>query len=219
MPRRPLYVIGTAGLAREMAQLAMQVHRAEEIWDFRGFIGERDDLVGSDLGIGPVAGTDASLLEGVEHADIVIGIGRPDIRARVATAYRSKGETFAFPNLIHPTASMDRRFVDLGVGNAITAGCILTMDIQIGDFNLFNWQTTVGHDARVGAANVLNPNVNVSGGVSIEDRVLIGTGVQILENRHIGSDAIVGAGAVVNRDVDDATTVVGVPARPLRAPS
>jgi serine acetyltransferase len=97
----------------------------------------------------------------------------------------------------------------------VTAGCIFTCDIRVGDFNLFNLQTTVGHDAQIASGCVINPSVNLSGGVVVGDRVLIGTGAQILENRTIGSGATIGAGAVVTRDVEAGTTVVGVPAKPI----
>jgi acetyltransferase-like isoleucine patch superfamily enzyme len=43
----------------------------------------------------------------------------------------------------------------------------------------------------------------------------IGTGAVILGGLTIGGRAIVGAGAVVTRDVPDGTTVAGNPARPL----
>jgi acetyltransferase-like isoleucine patch superfamily enzyme len=44
----------------------------------------------------------------------------------------------------------------------------------------------------------------------------IGTGVTVLANVTIGEDAIVGAGAVVTRDVSPGTIVAGNPARVLR---
>jgi acetyltransferase-like isoleucine patch superfamily enzyme len=43
--------------------------------------------------------------------------------------------------------------------------------------------------------------------------VYIGAGATILPGVRIGKAAIVGAGAVVTRDVDPATTVVGIPAK------
>ena len=45
----------------------------------------------------------------------------------------------------------------------------------------------------------------------------IGTGVTVLANVTIGEDAIVGAGAVVTRDVPPRTIVAGNPARVLRS--
>jgi acetyltransferase-like isoleucine patch superfamily enzyme len=47
----------------------------------------------------------------------------------------------------------------------------------------------------------------------------IGTGVTVLANVTIGEDAIVGAGAVVTRDVPPRTIVAGNPARVLRTVS
>jgi sugar O-acyltransferase (sialic acid O-acetyltransferase NeuD family) len=198
-----------------MAQLALQVDGATDVWDFQGFIAVGMEEVGRDLGLGPVVGDDAWLLGGDLEADLVVGIGYPMERARALGRYLEHGARFGYPNLIHPTALVERATVALGRGNTITAGCILTTDIRIGDFNLLNWQVTVGHDARIGSFNVVNPSVNISGGVTMGDRILVGVGAQILEQLTVGSNATIGAGAVVTRNVGPGTTVVGIPARPL----
>ena len=52
--------------------------------------------------------------------------------------------------------------------------------------------------------------------VVIGNRVWIGAGATILPGVTIGENAIVAAGAVVSRDVEPDTIVVGVPARVLR---
>jgi sugar O-acyltransferase (sialic acid O-acetyltransferase NeuD family) len=193
-----------------MAQLLDQLGEAGR---FAGFVSESAEEVGRDLGFGAVVGDDGWLLGSAIEADLVVGIGYPFVRARVVEPYLRAANRFDFPNLIHPTAVLDARRVRLGRGNVVTAGCIFTTDVVVGDFNLFNWQTTVGHDTTVGDYCVLNPSVNVSGGVRIGDRVLIGTGAQILEGHSVGEGATVGAGAVVTHDVAPSTTVVGVPAR------
>lgn len=214
--RRPLIILGTSGLAREMAMLVEQINAQTHRWDVLGFISEPGRKVGETLGIAPILGDDDWLLAQGFEADLVVGIGHPRVKERVLARFLELGDRFTYPNLIHPRATLDFRRIELGRGNVITAGCVLTCDITIKDFNLFNLNTTVGHDAQVGSFNVFNPGVNVSGGVRIGDRILIGTGAQILENLTVGSDAVVGAGAVVTKDVPEGETVVGVPAKPLR---
>ena len=44
---------------------------------------------------------------------------------------------------------------------------------------------------------------------------MIGTGAVLLPGVTIGEGAMVGAGAVVTKDVPDYATVVGMPARPV----
>lgn len=51
------------------------------------------------------------------------------------------------------------------------------------------------------------------GGVILEDNVFIGTGAIVLPGVRICKEAVVGAGAVVIRDVATGATVAGVPAK------
>ncbi|HET8567526.1 MAG TPA: acetyltransferase [Candidatus Limnocylindria bacterium] len=213
--RRDLVILGSSGLAREVAMVAEQVNAREHRWRFLGFVGATMEEKGRDLGLGSVLGDDAWFLSQQIEADLVVGIGYPKVRAKVLQRYLEAGARFRYPNLVHPHASLDFRRVELGQGNVVTAGVAMTCDIRIADFNLFNLNVTVGHDDVIGSFNVFNPSVNLSGSLQIGDRVLAGTGSQILENLKIGSDATIGAGAVVRADVEAGTTVVGIPAKPL----
>jgi len=213
--RRNLIILGSSGLAREMAMVAEHVNARSHVWNFLGFISGDITEQGRNLGMGKVLGDDAWLIDGDLQADLVIGVGFPKVKAKILEKYRTLHDRFAFPNLIHPNASLDFRRVELGVGNVITAGTAFTCDIEVADFNLFNLNGTVGHDARIGNFNVFNPSVNISGGVQIGSRVLAGTGCQILENLKIDDDATLGAGCVVVKDVEAGSTMVGIPAKPL----
>ena len=84
-------------------------------------------------------------------------------------------------------------------------------------------------DIVIGAASVVGSEVDVFNGVTlgkrrppdedemptIGDRVVLCTGAKILGNVTIGDDVTVAANAVVLDDVEEGTTVAGVPARPV----
>ncbi|MBL8330484.1 MAG: hypothetical protein JNJ71_16730 [Rubrivivax sp.] len=212
MPRE-LLIIGTSGLAREMAQLARRIDPAGKRWSCIRYVAESADLKGQPLLHGSVDLCDGDLPAWQTAADVVLGIGHP--RARAAVARRLAGHAaLQFPNLVHPRLEIDEGVVSLGRGNVLTQGVVMTCQIAIGDFNLFNWNVTIGHDARIGSFNVINPGSNVSGHVQLGDACLLGTGSQILEGRRIGHRVRIGAGAVVTQDIpDDGGTWVGVPAR------
>ena len=59
-------------------------------------------------------------------------------------------------------------------------------------------------------------NVRTGGGVKIKDDVWIGAGVIILSGVTIGECSVIGAGAVVTKDVEPYTIVAGVPARKIK---
>lgn len=74
----------------------------------------------------------------------------------------------------------------------------------------------IGHDAQIGDDTELAPHAVVGGHVVIGRKVRIGMGA-ILRNRvRIGDGAVVGAGAIVTKDVPPHEVWVGNPARKLR---
>lgn len=52
-----------------------------------------------------------------------------------------------------------------------------------------------------------------TGNIYIGNNVLIGTGVKIMPDVHIGSNCVVAAGAIVTKDVPDNSVVGGIPAK------
>jgi acetyltransferase-like isoleucine patch superfamily enzyme len=56
----------------------------------------------------------------------------------------------------------------------------------------------------------------VSGITSIGHAVELGTGMQIIQGKTVGDYSIVGAGAVVVKDIPAKCTAVGSPAKPIK---
>jgi acetyltransferase-like isoleucine patch superfamily enzyme len=88
--------------------------------------------------------------------------------------------------------------------------------LRIGSNVVLSDCTILGHD---GSAQVLATAYGIPldavGKVDIKDNVFVGWGAIIMPGVTIGPNAVVGAGAVVTKDVLPGTVVVGVPARPI----
>lgn len=209
---RDLLILGAGGLAREVAQLARQIDPHRDRWSAIHFVSHDAKELGFDLHYGSVRYLDSDLKSVQSPVDVVVGIGYPEVKRRVLNGIAGNSK-LEFPNLIHPSVEIDPAVVKIGMGNVITKGVIATCGVRIGDFNLFNWNATVGHDVVIGNYNVLNPAVAASGRVTIGDECLLGTGARVLEGLEICSNAIVGAGAVVTRSIQEPGTYIGVPAK------
>ena len=59
--------------------------------------------------------------------------------------------------------------------------------------------------------------MNVSGNVHIGEITEVGTGTQIIQGKNVGNNCIIGAGAMVNRDIPNDSVAVGVPAQVIKS--
>lgn len=211
-----IVVIGAGGLAREMKWLIEEIGVSNGELEFIGYVVSNLNSVGEHDSREEILGDYNWLKQNGQHFDgIVLGIGNPTHRLKVVREISEFLPNAHWPALIHPSISFDRTSTSLGQGCILCAGVRLTVNNKIDDFALLNLNVTVGHEAKVGAGVVINPGANISGGVIIEKGVLVGTGAQVLQYLKVGEDSVVGAGAVVNKDVGEAMTVVGIPARPV----
>ena len=116
--------------------------------------------------------------------------------------------------------------VCLGRNTSIWFGAVVRGDvnwIRIGEGSNVQDQAVV-HVTHGTAPTEIGAQVSIAHGAvihgcRIEDRVLLGIGCVVLDHAHIGSDSIVGAGAVVTprTNIPPRSLVMGVPARVVRA--
>jgi len=211
-----LLIVGAGGFAREVAWLAETCAEHGQAIRVVGFTDDDTKRHRQSLNGYPVMSLDAACTE-LNANVFVVAVGDPRVRERLVK--RTLAEGLEPVSLIHPRVERSR-FIQMGVGVVICAGCILTTNIVLGDFVQLNLDCTVGHDVMIEEYSTLAPGVHVSGNVHLGDRSYIGTGAVIINGAggrpiEVGSDAIVGAGACVTKSVANGVTVGGVPAREL----
>jgi sugar O-acyltransferase (sialic acid O-acetyltransferase NeuD family) len=208
-----LAVFGASGFAREVASWVEVATWRDRRFRLVGFIDELDP--GGELRDRPVL----ALGEMSRRADVfVVAVGDPEVREQLVERGMAAGLRPA-PPIVHPSARYDAGHVTLAEGVIICQGCTLTTDITVGPHAQVNLHCTIGHDVTLGEFATLAPGVHVSGNVDIGRGAYIGTAAATVDGDYhdhlrIGARSVVGAGAVVTREVQDGVTVVGVPARP-----
>ncbi len=212
MAFKDLVVYGAGGMGRE---LMWQLNDpASEKYNILGFVDDDPQKQGRVINGYPVVGDTRWLLERSREICVAVAVGSPAVRKSIVEKLR-QNKNITFPNIIAPDAKISE-YVEFGEGCIICYSNVITVNIKIGDFFLSNRCCTVGHDCVIDDFVTLNPMVSVSGSVRIGECVDIGTGAHIIQGKSIGADTVIGAGAVVVRDIPGGCTAVGVPAKPIK---
>lgn len=207
---KKLVIIGAGGFGREVCWLVKRINQTKQFWQVEGFI---DDTIerGELINRVPVLGNLEDLQQCSEKMGVVCAVGSAAIRKKIIVNLK-KNQTLYFPNLIDPSVCFSED-IKMGEGNIICAGTILTTNITLGNFNILNLNCTIGHDVIIEDFVTVYPGVNISGKVVIGNESELGTGAKIIQGKKIINKVVVGAGAVITKDITEQGTYVGVPAK------
>ena len=209
---KKLVIVGAGGLGRETAALVEAINAAElGSWEVVGFADDDAALHGTRVQGLLVRGGVASL---ARERDLyyVLAVGASRVRRQLGERLAEapvEAATLIHPSVdVHPTTR-------IGPGSILCQGVAITVSVTLGHHVLLNLNTTVGHDAYLADYVTAHPGVHLSGNARIGVAVELGTGSVVLPGVLVGAETVVGAGAVVNRDLPERCTAVGVPARPM----
>lgn len=206
-------IFGCGGFGREVLQIVRDLAASGADWDCDGFLVDPGFETPAMVQGKPVH-HDLTQFGPAADLSVLVAIGQPAARKRMTQALVQRGVR-NFPTLVHPRAWLGQN-VFLGEGVIICAGALITTDIHISAHCHVNIGTSIGHDARLGAYCTLSPGVNVSGRVTLQDEVEIGSSACLIPGVTVGARSVIGAGAAVVRDIGPDSLAVGVPARVIR---
>lgn len=212
---KDIAIYGAGGFGREVACLIHSINDAcDEDCDKWNLIGFFDDGIekGTKNEYGEILGGKEELNSWTSKLAIALGFGSPAVIKNAVD--NIKNPNVYFPNIISPDVKFfDKDNFSIGIGNIICAQCLLSCNVHIGNYNIFNFRSSAAHDSQIGNFNVLMPDVKVSGRVKMGDGNLLGVGCAIIQMCKIGNDAIISAGSVLYGNAKDGKTYMGNPAR------
>lgn len=215
---KDLIIIGSGGCMRELVWQIQEVNKVKATWNILGYIDNVPPVYGTSVLVGaqeiPYLGDDDYLLGQSKQVNAVICVGSSDLRKKIAEKL-SQNLWIQFPNLILGGTKICQDAV-------LGKGCIVSMDVRIstnvtvGDFVFFNTGSIVCHDDVIGDYVTLAPDVKLAGAVTVGAGSELGIGAKAIQGVSIGENTVVGAGAVVVRDLVGGGKFVGVPARRIQ---
>lgn len=199
-----LVVFGGGGLGRAVIELI----RAEGRYEVLGVVDDGltpgSEVLGAPVigGAGALGALAAAGLQHVAHA--VGGIGRVDVRAKVAATIAAAG--LGMPAVVDPSATVSPSAV-LDPGAQVHVGARVMAGAVLGANTLINTSAVISHDCRIGANTHIAPGAILAGDVVVGADSLVGMGVTVLLGVPVGSRCIIGNGAHVVAPVPDGTRV------------
>lgn len=182
-----------------------------------GFVDDNPDLQDTFVRGMPVLGKISDLEHLKDKLDVeavYCPIGNNKLRVSFLEYAKSLG--YKTPCFIHPSVIMHSS-VKIGEGVYILLGARIMPYTVIDDYVMISMNALVAHHNHLYKGTFISTGVNFGASISAHENTYIGIGATIMTGIHdLGKDCVVGAGAVVIRDVPDNAVVAGVPAKVIK---
>ncbi len=200
--RKEVIIIGASGHGKVIADIIEK--SSDRVF---GFLDDADNLT-TVFGY-PVMGK-VSDCEKYKNKYFIIAIGNNEIRRRISATYKE----LKYYTAIHPTAVLSKD-IKLGCGTAVMANAVVNASAVIGNHCIINTGAIIEHDNILEDYVHISPKAALGGTVRVGKNTHIGIGATVRNNINICDDCIIGAGAVVVKDIVNSGTYVGVPVKEL----
>lgn len=144
-----------------------------------------------------------------KDAKFVVAIGNAVIREKIV----NKLNDVTWYTAIHPSAVISTLGTEIWEGTVIMANAVVNAGARIGKQCIINTGAVVEHDNQIADYVHISVGAKLAGTVTVGKSSWIGIGASVSNNLSICADCMIGAGAVVVKNIDEAGTYVGVPAK------
>lgn len=156
-----------------------------------------------------------TLIQKYKFEGCLITIGDNYTRKLIYEEISQRLPSIKWPNAIHPSVIIGKN-VSIGKGILIMAGVIVNTNAKLGDFTNFFTRCNIEHDC------VIKNYASISAGVVLGGKVIVGKfsaitlNATIFDRLTIGENVVVGAAALITRNVPDNVLIYGNPGKIIR---
>lgn len=201
----------------DVVKIVYAINARNPQWNLLGFVEDNPIYEGKDVLGYPILGNSSIITDLATDSNVYFFSNHyghyEDFKARCDFLVDNNCK---IASLIHP--DIDLSYVKVGIGCLLAEDTYLGAYVELGDFVTIRGQSIISHHAKVSDYVMISPGCNVGSVCRVGEGAFLGAGCTILRTKNLGAACTVGCGAVVVKDVDVNSTVVGVPAQKIKKP-
>ena len=145
---------------------------------------------------------------GLRNAFVTIGfMGHGIVRNRLYQRLKDIG--YILPNIIDRTAVLSENVI-LEEGIFVGKKAVINANAVIKKMCIINTGAIVEHDCRINSFSHIAVGTVLCGGVLVGEQTFIGANATVIQEKIIGKHCIIGAGTIVNKNVQDYVIRYGI---------
>jgi len=210
---KKIILIGGVGNSMVALSSIEDINEASKEWEVLGFLNDNETEIAGYPVLGKIDHESVKKYLDDEDVYFLYGLISPRYREKsLPKLLDLKIPTERFATIIHPTAVVSK-FAKIGYGVSIQPFVSVGPNVTIGNHVQIYAQSLIGHDSSLSDYSYVANNACVGAFVELHQGAYLGTNCSTLERIKIKKWGFVGMGAVVIKDVEENTKVVGNPAR------
>lgn len=205
-----MVIVGAKGFAKEVLEIFTQRNELQNLFFFDNLSKDLPDKLFGRFAILRTMEEVKRIFNETKDYRFTLGLGNPAFRYTLNNKFSQAGGQLT--STISLKTDIGSYGTTIAAGCNILSGAVITNDVTLKTGCLINPDCTISHDSVLNEFVQLSPGVRITGNCLIDSFSQLGTNSVILPKVKIGKNVVVGAGAVVTKDVPENSMVAGIPA-------